>query len=108
MLTLFTIPKPFRGHVGVIQRNAIKSWVMLRPACQIILFGDEEGTLEVAKEWGVHHMPEVARNEFGTPLLDSTFATAHRLAINNILCYANADIMLLNDFMVAVTRLAQS
>ena len=27
MLTIFTIPKPFIGHIGVIQRNAIMSWL---------------------------------------------------------------------------------
>src|SRR5438309_571336 len=106
MLTLFTIPKPFRGHVGVIQRNAIRSWAMLRPACQIILFGDEEGTPEVAKECGAHYVPEVARNEFGTPLLDFTFEAAERVATNDLFCYVNADIILMGDFMAAVERLA--
>jgi len=37
MLTLFTIPKAFQGHTGVIQRNAIRSWTLLRPECEIIL-----------------------------------------------------------------------
>ena len=31
MLTIFTIPKPFVGHIGVIQRNAIISWLNLSP-----------------------------------------------------------------------------
>ncbi|HET8998367.1 MAG TPA: hypothetical protein VFP86_01850 [bacterium] len=106
MLTLFAIPKPFRDQVGVIQRNAIKSWAMLRPACQIVLLGDDEGTVEMAKECGARHVPEVARNEFGTPLLDSVFAVAERVATNDVLCYVNADIMLMSDFTAAVTRLA--
>jgi hypothetical protein len=46
MLTIFAIPKPFRGHIGVIQRNAICSWLELRQACEIILLGDDEGTAE--------------------------------------------------------------
>jgi hypothetical protein len=106
MLTLFAIPKPFRGHVGVIQRNAIKSWAMLRPACEIVLLGDDDGTRDMAKECGALHVPEVARNEFGTPLLDSVFAAAERVAANDVLCYVNADMMLMNDFMAAVIRLA--
>ena len=48
MLTLFSTPKPFRGHIAVIQTNAIRSWLELEPACEVILFGDEEGTAEVA------------------------------------------------------------
>ena len=26
MITFFTTPKPFLGHIGIIQRNAIESW----------------------------------------------------------------------------------
>lgn len=32
MLTIFATPKPFQGHVGIIQRNAIGSWVRLHLA----------------------------------------------------------------------------
>jgi len=104
MLTLFSIPKPFRGHIAVIQRNAIRSWTLLRPACEIILFGDDEGTAEVAAEFGVRHVPDVARNEFGTPLVSDLFAQAQRLASHDLLCYVNADIILLSDFIKAVQQ----
>ncbi|HYM90082.1 MAG TPA: glycosyltransferase family A protein, partial [bacterium] len=106
MVTLVSLPKPFRGHAEVIQRNAIRSWTRLRPACQIILLGDDDGTAEMARECGAHHVPEVARNEFGTPLLDSAFAAAERVATGDLLCYLNADIILMSDFMATVTRLA--
>jgi hypothetical protein len=90
MLTLFTIPKPFRGHIEVIQRNAIESWAQLRPRPEIILFGDDEGTAHVAKEFGISHIPQVARNEFGTPLLNDFFEQAQRVAGDDLLCYVNA------------------
>ena len=67
MLTLFAIPKNFRGHIATIQRNAIASWTRLIPRPEIFLFGGEEGTAEIAHELGLRHFPEVARNEFGTP-----------------------------------------
>jgi hypothetical protein len=73
MLSIFAFPKPFRGHIATIQRNAISSWVRLRPQCEIFLFGDEEGTAEVAKEFGACHVSEMARNEYGTPLLSDVF-----------------------------------
>ena len=60
MLTIFATPKPFRGHIAVIQRNAIRSWTLLRPACEIILMGNDEGTAEIAAEFGVRHVPEIA------------------------------------------------
>ena len=107
MLTLFTMPKPFRGHIATIQRNAIGSWVRLRPPCQILIFGDEEGTGDVAKKFGVCHVPEVAKNEYGTPLVSDLFEKARRLASHNLLCYVNSDIILMDDFVRAVDRVSR-
>ena len=42
MLTIFSCPKPFRGHFGMIQRNAIRSWTLLKPTPDVILIGDEK------------------------------------------------------------------
>jgi len=105
MLTLFTIPKAFRGHIGTLQQNAIRSWTLLRPACEIILLGDDEGTAEVAREFGLHHIPNVARNGYGTPLLNSIFEQAQAVASHRLLVYVNADIILLSDFIAAVRRI---
>src|SRR5438477_11746488 len=101
MLTLFSIPKPFRGHIAVIQHNAIRSWTLLRPACEVILFGDDEGVASAAADLGVRHFPEVARNEYGTPLVSDVFAQAQRHAAHDTLCYINADIIVMNDLLDA-------
>ncbi len=105
MITLFTIPRPFRGHMATIQRNAIQSWLQLRPACEIVLLGDDEGTADVAREFGLHHIPNVACNEYGTPLLNSLFELAQAAASYPLLAYVNADIILLSDFVAAVRRI---
>ncbi|MBI3832381.1 MAG: hypothetical protein HY291_22850 [Planctomycetes bacterium] len=107
MLTLFSIPKAFRGHIGVIQRNALKSWTLLRPECEILLLGDDEGTAEAAKEFGCVHVPQVARNEHGTPLISAIFAQAQQRGRFERQCYVNADIVLMNDFMRAIERVAR-
>jgi len=107
MLTIFATPKAFRGHIDVIQRNAIKSWSLLTIKPEIILFGDDEGTPEVAREFGLRHIPAVARSDSGAPLVNDLFAQAERLSRNNLLCYANADILLLSDFASAVERIAR-
>ncbi len=104
MLTLFAIPKHFRGHFATIQRNAITSWTRLTPRPEILLFGDEEGTAEIAQELGLRHFPEVARNEFGTPLLDDLFRRAGQQASTPLLAYVNGDIILTNDFCAALER----
>jgi len=105
MLTFLTSPKPFRGHIGVIQRNAIQSWKLVHPGAEVILFGHEEGTEETARELGVRHAPRVKRNAFGTPYLASILDGARELTSNVLLCYVNCDIILLSDFRAALERL---
>ena len=51
MVTILTVPKPFKGHIDTIQRNAIKSWLKLYPKCEIILFGDDESIAKAAEEF---------------------------------------------------------
>ena len=94
MLTIFSTPKPFRGHIGTIQRNAIQSWKRLHPDVEVILFGDDEGAAEAAREFGLRHVPDVPRNEFGTKLLRGFFEPAQRMAQYDRLCYVNCDIIL--------------
>ena len=104
-LTLFSVPRPFQNYMGVIQTNAIQSWVQLSPACEIILFGDDEGTEETARSFGIRHFPKIERNEFGTPLLNSLFEKAQQIASHKLMCYVNADIILMNDFLKAIQRI---
>jgi hypothetical protein len=105
MLTFFSIPKPFNGHIEIIQRNAIQSWCLLHQRCEVILFGDEEGTKEVADELNIRHIPEMERNKFGTPLLNGVFRRVQELATYSTVCYVNADIILMSDFLEAVKKL---
>lgn len=102
MITLFSIPKPFKGHIGIIQRNALKSWINLGSGSEVILFGDDEGVAEVAEEFGVKHIQDVEKNEYGTPLLDFVFKTAEQVARNENICYVNADIIFLGDIIEAI------
>lgn len=103
MLTLFSIPKAFAGHVGIIQENAVRSWCRL-PGCEVILLGREAGTAEVAARHGARWLPDVALNEHGTPLLDSAFQLARTAAIHPLLCYVNGDIVFLDDLLAAVSQ----
>lgn len=102
MLTLFTVPKPFQGHIGLIQRNAIRSWQATFPGSQVILFGSEEGVCDVADELGVEHAPDVALSPHGAPLLDDVFGQAGRRALHDTLCFANADIVFRVNVMPAL------
>ncbi len=104
MITIFSIPKPFIGYVGEIQRNAVRSWALLDGGVEVLLCGDEEGTDEVAEDVGAGRMPDLARNEYGTPLVSDAFHKAGVQAAHDVLCYVNADIILLDDFLPAVRQ----
>ncbi len=106
MLTIFAIPKPFQEQIETIQRNAIISWTKLNPRPQIILFGDEIGTAEIASELNLQHIRDIECNPQGTPLVNSAFALAQKLAQGNLLTYINSDIILLGDFTAAVDKLS--
>lgn len=104
MLTLFTIPKPFEGHNGLIQRNALETWARLPGDCQIVVCGDEPGARAAAESVGADFVAELDRSNLGTPLLSSAFAAVRKLARHRLMCYVNADIILLDDFIAAVSR----
>jgi len=107
MLTIFAMPRRFDGVFSLIQKNAITSWTRLRPICEIVLFGNEDGTAELAREFGLRHVPSVVCNSYGTPLVNDLFEQAERVAAGKFLAYVNADIILMSDFMEAVQRVAQ-
>jgi len=105
MLTIFTIPKPFIGHNNIIQRNAIRSWLKVLPGAEILLFGDDEGVKEVAEEFGIKNIPDVKKDEFNKPLLNSIFNLAKSLSKNDILVNISADIILLSDIVPVVRKI---
>lgn len=104
MLTLFTMPKGFSGHFGLIQRNAILSWTRLEPRPEILLLGDDPGVPEFAAEHGLRSVPNIQRSPKGVPLISDIFHQAEQHSSTPVLCYINADIMLLGDFMPALSR----
>jgi len=107
MFTLFTTPKPFVGHAAIIQRNALKSWTLLHPDVEVILFGDEDGAAETCRDLCIRHEPQVRRNENGTKYLNYIFDRANEISRHGILCYANCDIMLSSDFRAAIEVVSQ-
>jgi hypothetical protein len=106
MLTFFTTAKPFEGHVGIIQRNAIRSWQKLHPDVEIILMGDDAGAAEVCAEMGLRHFPTVRRNQYGTKYLADIYDQAQAAARHELVCHINCDIILTADFLRAVRQVA--
>ncbi len=78
----------------------IKSWTLL-PDVEVILLGEETGLAEAARDLGVTHLPDVARNPSGTPLISSMFQLARENSSSDLLCIINADMILMDDFVKA-------
>jgi len=106
-LTFLAMPKPFKGHIGMIQRNAITSWTKLVPRPDILLFGEEDGTDEIAAELRVGHLRNIQRSAVGTPLLNDLVKRAREATEAPLLCYVNCDIILLQSFLQAVTTISE-
>lgn len=99
LITVFSIPKPFVGHIGVIQRNALQSWARLAPDVEVRLYGDDDGVAAAAAEFGVEHEPDVAKNDFGTPLVSAVFEHATATSATPMVCFVNADVMLPHELV---------
>jgi len=107
LLTLLAMPKPFDGHIGIIQRNAIISWTKLNPRPEIFLFGEEKGTAEITEELQIGHLRDIHRNKFGTPLLSDLMQRAKEVSKSPILGYVNCDIILLQEFQDSIASIHQ-
>ncbi|MGA2819235.1 MAG: hypothetical protein ABSF61_01045 [Anaerolineales bacterium] len=105
MLTLFAVPKAFVGEFSGIQQNALRSWRALGEDVRILLIGNEQGVADEASRIRATNIPEVKRNEWGTPLVDDVFRIGSERADGEWLAYVNADILLLRDFLHAVHTL---
>jgi hypothetical protein len=94
-LTIFSAPKPFVDpHIDLIQRNAISSWLQMGADVEILLMGDEPGIAQTAKELKATHVPNVERNDQGTPLISSIFRKANELSRASLLMFINTDLLL--------------
>ncbi|MCB0280809.1 MAG: hypothetical protein KDD94_14990, partial [Calditrichaeota bacterium] len=77
-LTLFSTPKAFTGHIGMIQENAIQSWKNISDQVEIILLGDDVGVKEISHKYNLIHIPKIKKTKLGTPLIDSIFYAAQK------------------------------
>jgi hypothetical protein len=71
------------------------------------LLGGEAGIGEIAGELGVRHIPNVACNANGTPLISSMFKLARENNSSDLLCIINADMILMPDFVEAAKQVVR-
>lgn len=101
-VALVAAPKPFTGHIGVIQRNAIRSWRALGGGVQIVLGGEVEGLDAIADEVGAITLGRLNAGADGPPRVDELFEKARAASSADLLAYVNSDIILLPDWVQAI------
>ena len=106
MLTLFTCPRAFEGHTGIIQTNALCSWRALGFGVSRPLVVLSDGTEPTPPDGPALRYVPVACDAHGTPLVSSVFERGAAVATTPLVGYVNSDIILLDDFMPAVERAA--
>lgn len=112
-LTILTAPKGFTNpHIAAIQFNAIASWQALaqnelRGQVDVLVIGEEDGLAAACTELGVKHLPNVARNANGTPLISSMVQMARDASSSPLLAIVNADILLMPDFVSSALHVAR-
>src|SRR4051812_25776980 len=95
MMTIFAAVRPFRGQVADLQRNAIRSWLAIRPACEVVLIEDEEGTtVRAVAGLDVKIVSGVRRSGLGVPLFDSFLEAGAENAAGDVLLCTTADVLL--------------
>lgn len=94
-LTIFTIPKPFEGTYGIMQKNAIMSWHAALKPKDIFLFGGEE---DVCRRYGCTRKNVELNREFNVPRVDTTFERAQKDATTSLMAFFNTDMIFGPEF----------
>lgn len=98
---IFTVPKGFDvPHIAMIQRQAMQSWEELMPK-GIVLCGNDPGVELYARDRQYEHIPDVLCYE-GIPRVDSVFKRVQQMFPDDVLLYANADIVLVPEILLAL------
>ena len=111
MLTIYTWPKSFEDpHIALIQRNAVRSWLLLTPKPAIFVFGEASGVAEYCAEFGLTHLKNSPENPIevidGTVRLRDMATRVEEVSKTQCYCFINADIVLTSSLMRALPKIA--
>jgi len=107
MITLFTVPRAFEGHMDLIQRNALMSWKVLKCSPQIILVGNENNIQGFCELYKMDFISNVELSSYGTPLVNDVFKKAQEMAQYDIMAFVNTDIKLMDDFVDGIIEVSK-
>jgi len=109
LLTLYTWPKSFADpHIARIQRNAVRSWLLLKPKPTIVVFGNEPGIAEYCAEFGLLRAQDPMEVIDGTVRIRDMALKAEALSSTPFYCFINADIILTSSLTAALPAISAS
>jgi len=106
MIALFSVLKPFDFHdglAGIIQRNAVESWMRILPKENILIVGNDAEHYLIQQ--GLSYVP-VERNENNVPMLRDVWKHGCSFAGDRIRMYVNGDIILCDDLIPTVRNVS--
>jgi hypothetical protein len=101
MITFFTTFKTF----NLAEQNAIGSWLSLHPSSQVLIFSESTLSHPLLHQPRVSIVSDFKKHNTGLPLINSMFEEASKLATHRLLCYLNSDIILVPEFVKAISLL---
>lgn len=109
MLTIFSTCRSFQHpRFNLIQRNAIGSWLQLKPRPEIIIYGNDPGTEAICQEFKLIHEPNIELSKQGTPMMHAMFYKSFEIASNPIVALISSDIIVFQDTITAINRLVKA
>ena len=97
-VTFVLCPKPFLKQFYNVQYNCIIGLKQLKITKKIVLCCDDEGIEDFCNKHGLIYEPDVERNKYNTPLVDSIFKMGYKHTDkNDYTCYLNSDILFLKN-----------
>lgn len=104
---IFSAPGPFVGEGKVRNEQAIRSWLRLIPKPKVTLLGHQIGYDEAARDFGISIERRVDNTFMRVPMFNSMIHRANN-SDATISVLINGDILLNQDFMQALKRVAAS
>lgn len=107
-ITIGTIPRAFVGLHETKQKNALISWLYIKPRPEIILLCDDPGVKSASQKFGCKFIPDIKRNpEFNNvPLISDAFSRLQLEATRDTICFMNTDIIVLEGLVKAAEQVA--
>lgn len=93
MITFLSSAKPFVGSTGDNQVRAIRSWMQMDAAVDVILYGRSAGAEDVCRSLGISYVPDIESSMSGVPYFNAIAAHASKHAKYDLQVYLNCDII---------------